>query len=1219
MSLALQLPSDRGEPSAELGDSMIRNSQRCFVPRLTSWIALALSCALPAVASAQVSAVASEVHEEQSGRETLRNRFVREHSDESGRVRHDLWLQGMAHARRMAVAPSIGASQAEPPLPREANARGLLGSRWMQIGPGPIRDPGAGQISAAGGTLSGLVTDIAIDPSGTTDTILYVATDAGGLWKSIDGGASWQAKTDSMPAISMGAVALDPSNPSIVYAGSGSLFNLGDFNAAGVYKSNDGGDTWQVLNPSGVFSNVGINRIVLPDSGTVLVGAGSGLVRLTANGSQFTQPLSGAVSDLRLDTGRSSTVYAAVAGRGVFKSTDSGASFAATPFFSPGSAGLPAGLAFGGVVMAQSTRPNGNTFYASAILTAGQPLVVCGGPFGNPTVGLYKSTNGGKNWSEIKPGPELPAQLQTQGVAGQTLGYDQTLGVDPQNPKRFYFGMRGMYATNDGGANGLRDATNPGPFPCPSTTQNNRIDNGKGHADHHAITFSPASHFPRRFPGRPPSPTTVYLGNDGGLVSTINQGDSFNYLNGGLGTILMNALDIGRGSRANNKFSYGTAQDNGLFSHTPAQPGLEWVEGANSDGVAVAVDPVRADHAIGTDNTGFYTTSDGQNWVRSIALPNGAGPIRFDPNGSRVYAASGGTFFQSKDNGTSFSVIGSFAPGVTAIGQSPANSNTVWLGLGDGTVAFTNNALAGAPVTWVVPSGQPNGPIFQGVTGLAVDPTNTRWAVVVFPGVSKVDPANTPSRHVFMTTDAGATWLDISGSPGGGQSNLPDLPLYSVVIDPNTSPHTIIVAGDGGVFQSTDLGKAWQVLGSGLPNAQMMALALDSSVRPEVLRVASWGRSAFELVAPATVVTGNPSLIQSNWGRVGNFEMLAPQWNRVGQFFRDNDSAAFPWHSPRDFAYLARPNQLGTTPRSVAFIQSNFKGDGVHGNFEAIVRAAPPVATLPDHLDFWFFDSGTFRWNGPFAISADATPIDGVTGDPSFLQGNWGGRGNFELLVPHGNMIRQYFRNNDDPAFAWHFLREFGYPVRPQQLGPTPRSVTFIQSSFKGDGEHGNFEAIVRVAPPIATDPDRLDFFFLDSRTSRWNGPFPILVDGRPIEGVTGDPAFIQGNWGVNGNFELLVPQGDVIKQYFRNNDDPAFAWHFLREFGYPARPGQLGPTPRAVTFIQSNFKGDGVHGNFEAVVRVAPPFALDPDYLDFWFLDSKTSQWHGPFPLAAD
>jgi hypothetical protein len=121
----------------------------------------------------------------------------------------------------------------------------------------------------------------------------------------------------------------------------------------------------------------------------------------------------------------------------------------------------------------------------------------------------------------------------------------------------------------------------------------------------------------------------------------------------------------------------------------------------------------------------------------------------------------------------------------------------------------------------------------------------------------------------------------------------------------------------------------------------------------------------------------------------------------------------------------------------------------------------------------------------------------------NFLQSNWGHQGNFELLVPQGNMIKQYFRDNDN-QFTWRHLRDFGYPSRPDQLGPSPRSVTFIQSNFKGDGVHGNFEAIVRVAPPIATDPDRLDFWFLDSKTSQWK-EVPLLVDGQPITNVTGN------------------------------------------------------------------------------------------------------------------
>jgi hypothetical protein len=128
-----------------------------------------------------------------------------------------------------------------------------------------------------------------------------------------------------------------------------------------------------------------------------------------------------------------------------------------------------------------------------------------------------------------------------------------------------------------------------------------------------------------------------------------------------------------------------------------------------------------------------------------------------------------------------------------------------------------------------------------------------------------------------------------------------------------------------------------------------------------------------------------------------------------------------------------------------------------------------------------------------------------------------------------------------------------------------------------------------------------------------------LFADGKQITGVTGDPILIQGNWGRQGNFELLVPQGDVINHYFRDNDDPNLPWRLVHQLSYKVPPTQLGPRPRNVSFIQSNFLGDGVHGNFEAVVRVTPPVVTSGDHLDFWFLDSRTSQWNGPLGLKAD
>jgi len=95
------------------------------------------------------------------------------------------------------------------------------------------------------------------------------------------------------------------------------------------------------------------------------------------------------------------------------------------------------------------------------------------------------------------------------------------------------------------------------------------------------------------------------------------------------------------------------------------------------------------------------------------------------------------------------------------------------------------------------------------------------------------------------------------------------------------------------------------------------------------------------------------------------------------------------------------------------------------------------------------------------------------------------------------------------------------------------------------------------------------------------------------------------------------VPQGEVIRHYFRNNDDPQFPWRFLKEFGFPTPPTQRGQTPHGVTFIQSNYTEGGAHGNYEAIVRVATPLAIAPDSLSFWFFDNRDLDWTGPFLLC--
>ena len=122
----------------------------------------------------------------------------------------------------------------------------VIGQQWTQIGPAPL-EIDAEQNYQGAGPDSGMITDIAIDPRGTTDQTIYIATENGGIWKTLDGGTTWKPKTDYMPSNSMGAVALDPGDPSIVYAGTGYFIPQGLFKGVGLYKSTDGGDSWTAI------------------------------------------------------------------------------------------------------------------------------------------------------------------------------------------------------------------------------------------------------------------------------------------------------------------------------------------------------------------------------------------------------------------------------------------------------------------------------------------------------------------------------------------------------------------------------------------------------------------------------------------------------------------------------------------------------------------------------------------------------------------------------------------------------------------------------------------------------------------------------------------------------------------------------------------------------------------------------------------------------------
>ena len=132
----------------------------------------------------------------------------------------------MHRLTKVAIGIAISIVVAAGAFMATSRAGGLIGVQWTQIGPSPLTIDAEQNFQGAGPD-SGEVTEIAIDPRGTTDQNIFISTNDGGIWKSTDGGTTWKAKSDYLATLSMGAVALDAGNPSIVYAGTGNNFSNG--------------------------------------------------------------------------------------------------------------------------------------------------------------------------------------------------------------------------------------------------------------------------------------------------------------------------------------------------------------------------------------------------------------------------------------------------------------------------------------------------------------------------------------------------------------------------------------------------------------------------------------------------------------------------------------------------------------------------------------------------------------------------------------------------------------------------------------------------------------------------------------------------------------------------------------------------------------------------------------------------------------------------------
>ena len=707
-------------------------------------------------------------------------------------------------------------------LPRTAPTP--VANIWTAIGPAPISNgqrPGSGPVS-------GRIAGIATDP--TNANIIYVAPAGGGVWKTTDGGANWTPLTDTQSTLSMGAIAVAPSNPSVIYAGTGEANNSADSNfGRGVLVSTNGGASWTLQTAGGAFdrktiseiavdpTNANIVYVAVAGGGVNGVGGNNGVWRSADGGGTWTNTTAAITtaqpwSSVRIDPNTPATLYAAVgnifgnAANGVYKTTNSGGIWTLQ-------ATAPNGATTGRIVVAVS-QSNSQVVYMSAQNS--------GGSFG-ALLKIERSDNGGTTWTDLTAG--TPNYMGGQGW------YDTTLIVDPTNSAI-------VYAAGAAVGNSVLRSVNSGV----AWTDISTGAGGVGpHADHHSSAFDANVKF--------------LDGDDGGLYRYDPANNTWTQLNG-TGAFLNTIQFQGIGLHPTNIGAVlGGSQDNGseLFGGT-----LSWTLVEGGDGGLIKYSQTntsRVYHEAPVDSFGaanFFRRSDSGGasgtWAGKVSgitdntdtTQNFYPPFVVYPlNGDHVLFGAR-HLWESTNAGDTWSALGApFSNNIDSIGASSSDTNTIYVSASGSTFVTTNHGGA-----WTLH----NLPVGGTVADIQVDPSNAQIAYAV---VSQF----TGGGNVFRTANGGTTWTNISG-------NLPSLPAWSFQLE--TTHNLNYVGNDIGVYASADGGTTWARFGASLPDVQVFQIELNTGLA--VLGAATHGRGAWEILAsltpPAISKSFSPTTIQ---------------------------------------------------------------------------------------------------------------------------------------------------------------------------------------------------------------------------------------------------------------------------------------------------------------------------------------------------------------------
>ncbi len=730
---------------------------------------------------------------------------------------------------------------------------------------------------------------VAIDVVNSNTNIIYLGAASGGVWKTVNGGSEWEPIFDEQPLLNIGSVAIQQSNPSVVWVGTGegnprNSLNIGE----GIYKSLDAGKTWKKM---GLEKTRNIHRVII-------------------------------------DPVNPNTVYAAAIGnpygehpdRGVYKSTDGGETWTKILYVNDttGCAEL---------VMDPS---NPNKLIASMWQHRRQPWTF---KSGGPGSGMYITVDGGKNWKKLGKEDGIPdGQLGRIGMA-----FARSM------PLRVYAKIEatrnGFYKSDDGGFKWSLVNSDPAqvtdrPFYYQEIyvdpKNENRIydihatvtfseDGGRSfqtlipysgiHPDHHAWWIDPNN------------PNFIIEGNDGGIGISRDRGANW---------VFDEKLPVGQFYHINvdNEMPYnvmGGMQDNGSWrgpAYTFTNGGIRnyyWENVGGGDGFDVMPDPDDANWVYSMSqggNVGKQNVKTGERWFIKPPGTNMDLKLRFnwnsaiaqDPFDSKTIYYGSQFLHKSSDKGVSWQTIstdltmnnpeqqkqdetGGLTLDITGaetfntiitIAPSPKQKGVIWVGTDDGNVQLTTDDGK----TWTNFRGK-----IAGLTADAWIPQiqaskhNAGEAFVVANGYRRGDF----KPYIFRTTDFGKTWTRMI------DENKVKGYALCVIQDP-VEPNLIFAGTEHGLWVSLDNGSSFQQWKNGYPSVSTYDMAIQE--READLAIATFGRSLWVLddirplrklastkgvLAKNITVYAAPDAIQANYRAATGYE-----WSVAGLYDADN-------------------------------------------------------------------------------------------------------------------------------------------------------------------------------------------------------------------------------------------------------------------------------------------------------------------------------------------